>query len=81
MIRVIYQGPPHPVFGLVSMLEDEDYEVDYDLPDMQVQGPVEAELSVTDAKSKGVDGVQMVVQEFKDRHPELPVTIRVQPQR
>ena len=34
MIRVVYQGPPHPVFGLVSMLEDKDYEVDCDLPDM-----------------------------------------------
>lgn len=34
MIRVVYEGPPHQVFGLVSMLEDEDYEVDFDKPDM-----------------------------------------------
>jgi hypothetical protein len=80
MIQVVYQGPPHPVFGLVSMLEDKDYEVDCDLPDMQVQGPVEVGLSVTDAQSKGIDGVRAVVQEFKDRHSELPVTIQVQPQ-
>ena len=37
-------------------------------------------LSVTDAQSKGIDGVRAVVQEFKDRHSELPVTIQVQPQ-
>ena len=36
------------------MLEDKDCEVDGDLPNMQVQGPVEVGLSVTDAQSKGI---------------------------
>jgi hypothetical protein len=77
MIQVVYEGPPHPLFGLVSMLEDEDYEVTYDPPELQAQGLVEAELSPTDIQLKGVDGVQRVIQEFKDRHADLPVTIQV----
>jgi hypothetical protein len=79
MIRVGYHGPPHPVFGLVSMLEDEDFEVTYDPPDLSAQQPVEVELMITDIQLKGVDGVEAVIQEFNDRHPELPTTIRVVP--
>ena len=77
MIRVGYHGPPHPLFGLVSMLEDQDYEVTYDPPDLSAGEPVEVELSVTDLQSKGVDGAQAVIQEFKNRHAELPVTVQV----
>ena len=77
MIRLSYNGPPHPVLGFVSMLEDEDYEVTYDPPDLQADGPVEVELLITDIQLKGVDGVHAVIQEFKDRHAELPVTIQV----
>jgi CheY-like chemotaxis protein len=79
MIRLGYHGPPHPVFGLVSMLEDGDFEVTYDPPDLTAQQPVEVELVVTDIQLKGVDGVEAVIQEFNDRHPELPITIRVLP--
>jgi CheY-like chemotaxis protein len=79
VIRVGYQGPPHPVFGLVSMLEDQDYEVTYNPPDLSAQEPVEVELSVTDIQLKGVDGLEAVIQEFNNRHPELPITIRVLP--
>jgi len=80
VIRVSYQGPPHPVFGLVSMLEDEDYEVTYDPPDLQTQDPTEVELFLTDIQLRGVDGVDTVVRVFKDRHAELPVTILVSQQ-
>jgi hypothetical protein len=78
MIRVLYEGPPHPVFGLVSMLEDESFEVDFDKPDMG-GGPAHVQLSVIDAQSKGVAGVEAVASTFKERHPDLPVTIRVEP--
>jgi hypothetical protein len=57
VIRVSYQGPPHPVLGLVSMLEDEDYEVTYDRPDLSSHEPVVIELAVTDIQLKGVKGV------------------------
>ncbi len=80
MIRISYQGPPHPVLGLVSMLEDENYEVTFDRSDLSSHEPVVVELSVTDAKLKGVDGAEEVVQEFKDRHADLPVAIRVEDQ-
>jgi hypothetical protein len=79
MIRVNYQGPPHPVFGLASMLEDHDYEVTYEPPDLNAPGPVEVELSLTDIQLKGVEGVQAVIKEFEDRHRDLPVTIQVRP--
>jgi hypothetical protein len=79
MIRVDYNGPPHPLLGLVSMLEDADYEVTYDPPDLSAQEPVEVVLSITDIQLKGVDGVEGVIREFNDRHTELPVTIRIQP--
>ena len=78
MIRVDYRGPPHPLFGLVSMLEDEDYEVTYDPPDLSAQEPIEVELSVTDIQVKGADGVNSVIQEFNDRHPGLPIAIQIQ---
>jgi hypothetical protein len=81
MIRVSYHGPPHPLFGLVSMLEDEDYEVTYDPPDLSSQDPVEVELSVTDIQLKGVDGVEAAIREFNDRHLGLPMAIRVHPPR
>jgi len=81
MIRVSYHGPPHPLIGFVSMLEDEDYEVTYDPPDLSSQDPVEVELSVTDIQLKGVDGVEAVIGEFNDRHPGLPMAIRVHPPR
>lgn len=61
------------------MLEDEDYEVTYDPPDLQAQGSVEVELCLTDIQLKGVDGVEAVIQEFNHRHVDLPATIRVQP--
>jgi hypothetical protein len=79
MIRVSYDGPPHPVVGLVSMLEDEDFEVTYEPPELSAEEPVKVELLVTDIELKGVDGVEAVIQEFNDRHPELPITIRIQP--
>jgi hypothetical protein len=60
------------------MLEDEDYEVTYDRPDLSSHEPVAVELSVTDIQLNGVNSVQAVVQEFKDRHADLPVIIRVQ---
>lgn len=60
------------------MLEDEDFEVTYDRPDLSSHESVAVELSVTDIQLKGVNGVQAVVQEFNDRHTDLPVTIRVQ---
>jgi hypothetical protein len=78
MIRVVYEGPPHPVLGLVSMLEDEDYEVDFDQPDMG-GGPAHVELSLIDGQSKGVAGIEAVAGTFKERHAGLPMTIRVQP--
>jgi hypothetical protein len=61
------------------MLEDQDYEVTYDPPDLSAQEPVEVELSVTDIQLKGADGVEAVIQEFEARHPGLPITIRVLP--
>ncbi len=78
MLRVAYHGPPHPVLGLVSMLEEQDFEVTYDPPDLSANEPIEVELSVTDIQLKGVDVVEAVVRAFKDRHSELPVTIRVE---
>jgi CheY-like chemotaxis protein len=78
VIRILYQGPPHPVLGLVSMLEDEDYEVTFDRPDLSSQEPVAVDLSVADLQMKGVDGAKEVVQEFKDRHADLPVVIGVE---
>ena len=80
MIRISYQGLPHPVLGLVSMLEDEDYEVTFDRPDLSSPEPVAVELSVADVQLKGIDGVGEVVQEFTDRHPDLPAAIRVEDQ-
>ncbi len=62
------------------MLEDENYEVTFDRSDLSSHEPVVVELSVTDAKLKGVDGAEEVVQEFKDRHADLPVAIRVEDQ-
>ena len=76
MIQVSYQGPPHPLFGLVSMLEDADFEVTYDPPDLTSPEPVEVELSLTDIELKGVDGAEAVIREFEGRHADLPVTIR-----
>ncbi len=81
MIRVVYEGPPHPVFGLVSMLEDEDYEVTYDPPDLRTQGPVEVDLSLIDIHVKGVSAVEAVIQKFRDRHADLPVAIQAQAER
>jgi hypothetical protein len=79
MIRIGYHGPPHPLFGFVAMLEDEDYEVTYEPPDLSSQDPVEVELLVTDIQLKGSNGVEAAIQEFKHRHPELPIAIRVKP--
>jgi hypothetical protein len=79
MIRVSYDGPPHPIFGLVSMLEDEDFEVTYDPPDLSAEEPVRVELLVTDIQLKGIDAVEAVIQQFNVRHPDLPTTIRIQP--
>jgi DNA-binding NtrC family response regulator len=62
------------------MLEDEDYEVTYDRPDLSSREPVAVELSVTDIQLNGVDGVQSVIQELKDRHTDLPVAMQVQHQ-
>jgi hypothetical protein len=62
------------------MLEDEDYEVTFDRPDLSSHEPVAVELSVADVQLKGVDGAEEVVQEFKDRHVDLPVAIRVEDQ-
>jgi hypothetical protein len=81
MIRVGYHGPPHPVFGLVSMLEDQDYEVTYDPPDLSADEPVDVQLLVTDIQLKGVDGVEAVIQEFDARHRGLPAIIRIEPPR
>jgi CheY-like chemotaxis protein len=61
------------------MLEDEDYEVTYEPPELQTQDPTEVELILTDIQLKGVDGRDAVVQEFKDRHTDLQVTVRIQP--
>ncbi len=77
MIRVTYSGPPHPLLGLVSMLEDADYEVTYDPPDLSAPDAVEVELWVTDIQLKGSTGVATVVQGFKDRHTDLAMTIQV----
>ena len=60
------------------MLEDQDYEVTYDPPDLSTQDPVEVELSVTDIQLKGADGVEAVIQEFNDRHPGLPIRVQIQ---
>jgi hypothetical protein len=79
MIRIGYHGPPHPLFAFVAMLEDENYEVTYNPPDLSSQDPVEVELLVTDIQLKGIGGVEAAIQEFKHRHPELPIAIRVQP--
>jgi hypothetical protein len=62
------------------MLEDEDYEVTFDRPDLSSHEPVTVELSVADVQLKGVDGAEEVVQQFKDRHADLPVVIRVEDQ-
>jgi hypothetical protein len=78
MIRIGYLGPPHPVLGLVAMLEDADYEVTYDPPDLSAAAPVSVDLWVTDIQLNGESGVQAVVHEFEDRHPGLPLDIRVQ---
>ncbi len=79
VIRVLYQGPPHPVRGLVSMLEDADFEVTYDPPGLEDRGSAEVELLLTDIQLAGVEGVQEVIQEFNDRHPDLPATVRILP--
>jgi hypothetical protein len=79
MIHVSYSGPPHPLFGLVSMLEDADYEVTYDPPDLSSAEPVSVDLWVTDIQLKGAEGVSAVIQEFDVRHPDLPLTIQVVP--
>ncbi len=79
VIRVSYDGPPHPVFGLVSMLEDEDFEVTYDPPDLSAEEPVRVELLITDIQLKGIDAVEAVIRKFNVRHPDLPTTIRIQP--
>ncbi len=62
------------------MLEDADYEAAYDLPDLEAKEPTEVVLSLVDVKLKGVSGVEAVVQEFTNRHANLPVTIRIQSQ-
>jgi hypothetical protein len=79
MIHVSYSGPPHPVFGLVSMLEDAGYEVTYDPPDLSASEPVTVELWVTDIQVKGTAGIAEVIRDFEDRHNELPLTIQVEP--
>jgi hypothetical protein len=76
VIQVSYQGPPHPLLGLVSLLEDADFEVTYDPPDLSSREPVAVELSLTDIQLQGVDRVEAVVREFEDRHAGLPVTVR-----
>lgn len=58
------------------MLEDADYEVTYDPPDLSSPEPVTVELSLTDIGLQGVDGVEAVIRKFEDRHADLPVTIR-----
>jgi hypothetical protein len=58
------------------MLEDADFEVTYDPPDLSTPEPVTVELSLTDIGLQGVDGVESVIREFQDRHADLPVTIR-----
>ena len=60
------------------MLEDENYEVDFVTPDM-AGGPAHVELSIVDVQSKGAAGVEAVAGTFKERHADLPVTIRVEP--
>jgi DNA-binding NtrC family response regulator len=60
------------------MLEDEDYEVTFDRPDLSSHEPVTIDLSVADIRLQGVDGAEEVVREFKDRHADLPVAIQVQ---
>ena len=77
MIRVTYSGPPHPVLGLVAMLEDADYEVTYDPPDLSAPDVVDVELWVTDIQLKGAAGVAAVVQAFEARHADLAVTVQV----
>jgi hypothetical protein len=62
------------------MLEDEEYEVRYDRPDLSSHDPVVVELSVADVRSKGINGVQAVVQDFEDRHAGLPVVVRAESQ-
>jgi hypothetical protein len=76
VIEVSYQGPPHPLLGLVSMLEDADYEVTYDPPDLSSPEPVTVDLSLTDIGLQGIDGVEAVIWKFEDRHADLPVTIQ-----
>ena len=63
--------------GLVSMLEDEDFEVTFERPNLSSLEPVSVELSITDVRLKGVDGVRTVVQEFNHRHDDLPVVIEI----
>jgi hypothetical protein len=58
------------------MLEDADFEVTYDPPDLSSREPVAVELSLTDIGLQGVDGVEGVIRAFEDRHTDLPVTIR-----
>jgi len=48
------------------MLEDEDYEVTYDPPELQAQGLVEAELSPTDIQLKGGEGLRIRPGSFCD---------------
>jgi hypothetical protein len=58
------------------MLEDADFEVTYDPPDLSSPEPVAVELTLTDIELKGVDGVEAVIRQFEDRHAALPVTIQ-----
>ncbi len=66
------------MFGLVSMLEDADYEVTYDPPDLSSTNAVDVELWVTDIQLKGAAGVTAVVRQFEERHPDLGLAIQVQ---
>jgi hypothetical protein len=76
VLQVSYQGPPHPLLGLVSMLEDAGFEVTYDPPDLSSPEPVAVQLSLTDIGLQGVDGVEAVIRKFEDRHADLPMTIQ-----
>jgi hypothetical protein len=58
------------------MLEDADFEVTYDPPDLSSPEPVAVELSLTDIQLQGVDQVEAVIRKFEDRHADLPVTIQ-----
>jgi CheY-like chemotaxis protein len=58
------------------MLEDADFEVTYDPPDLSSTEPVAVDLLLTDIQLQGVDEVEAVIRRFQDRHADLPVTIR-----